>query len=154
MVHAAATLEPLSCFALVGNETIETRAQKCLKAGLSRVVTGKMVLLERVGEKSLGQIFCVLVTCLPFEANVFVNWFPITVENGVESMPPDDLVVAARGGDSGMVRDRKLVKRTADVSIWIHKPHETISPDLRIDPAGRLFVNGPVHGSVSRTSAV
>src|SRR6185503_3220665 len=113
-----------------------------------------MVLLERVGEESLGQIFCVLVACLPFEANVFVDWFPITVKNGIESTPPDDLFITARGDDSGVVRDRKLVKRTADVSIWIHKPHETISPDLRTAPTGRVFVNGPVHGSVSRTLTV
>jgi hypothetical protein len=89
-----------------------------------------MVLLERVGEKSLGQIFCVLVACLPFEANVFVDWFPITIENRVESTPPDDLVIAARGDDSRVVRDRELVKRTADISIWIYKLHRTISSDM------------------------
>src|SRR5215510_14380406 len=154
VVHVAASLESLSCFVLIGNEPVKTRAQKRLKAGLSRVVTGKMVLLERVGEKSLGQIFCVLVACLPLEANIFVDWFPITVENGVESTPPDDLVVAACVHDSGVVRDRKLVKRTADVSIWIHKPHETLSSDLRSCRAGRLSVDGPVHGSVSPALAV
>src|ERR1043166_6703791 len=105
-----------------------------------------MVFLERVGEKSLGQIFCVLVACLPLEANVFVDWFPITVENDIESAPPDDLIVAARVHDSGLVRDRKLVKRTADVSIWIHKPHETLSSDLRSRRAGCLSVDRPVHG--------
>src|SRR6185295_20234551 len=109
-----------------------------------------MVLLERVGEESLGQIFCVLVACLPLEANVFVDWFPITVKDGIESTAPDRLIVAARAHDSGVVRDRKLVKRTADVSIWIHKPHEKISPDLRRDRAGRVPVDGPVHGSLSR----
>src|SRR5215213_513574 len=154
VVHVTAAFEPLSCFAFIGNKPIETRAQKRLKAGLSRVVTGKMVLLERVGEKSLGQIFCVLVVSLPFEAHVFVDWFPITVENRVESTPPDDLVIAARGDDSGVVRDRKLLKRTTDVSIWIDKLHETISSDLRTNRAGRLSLNGPVHGSISRTLAV
>ncbi len=154
VVHITAALEPLSGLAFIGDKAIETRAQKRLKAGLSRVVTGKMILLERVGEKPLGQIFRVLVAGLPFEANVFVDWFPITVENRVESTPPDALVIAARGDDSGVVRDRKLVKRTTDISVWIHKLHETISSDLRPDLAGRLFINGPVHGSISRTLAV
>src|SRR5215510_8749830 len=154
VVHVAASLESLSCFVLIGNEPVKTRAQKRLKAALSRVVTGKIVFLERVGEKSLGQIFSVLVACLPFEANVFVDWFPITVEYGVESTPPDEFIIAACVHDSGVVRDRKSVKRTADVSIWIHKPHETISLDLRTSRAGRLPVDGPVHGSISRTPQI
>ena len=83
VVHTAAALQTTVRLALVRNKTIETRAQKRLKAGLGRVVTGKMVLLERVGEESLGQIFCVLVACLPFEANVFVDGFPLTGENSI-----------------------------------------------------------------------
>src|SRR5690349_22957160 len=121
VVHVSAALQPLSRCVLIGNEPIQTGAQKRLKAGLSRVVTGKMVFLERVGEKPLGQIFCVLVACLPFQANVFVDWFPITFENGVESTLPDRPIVTECVHDSGVVRDRNLVKRTADVSIWIHK---------------------------------
>src|ERR1051325_511965 len=154
VVHVAATLEPRLSLALIRDKAVETSAQKRLKAGLIRVVTGKMVLLERVGEESLGEIFCVLVACLPLEANVFVNWFPIARENGVESTPPDDLIITARTVDSGVVRDRELVPRTADVSIRIHKPHETLSSDLRHRPAGRLSVDGPVHGSISRAPAV
>src|ERR1051325_10195651 len=154
VVHFTAALQSPIGFALVGDKSVETHAQKRLKAGLRRVVTGKMVLLERVGEESLGQIFCVLVTCLPLEANVFVNWFPIARENGVESTPPDDLIITARTVDSGVVRDREFVPRTADVSIRIHNPHETLSSDLRHRRAGRLPVDGPVHGSISRTPAV
>src|SRR4026209_316986 len=95
VVHVAATLEPLSGLTFVRDKPIETRAQKRLKAGLARVVARKMILLERVGKESLRQVFCVLVAGLPFEANVFVDWFPITIENRVESTPADDLVIAA-----------------------------------------------------------
>src|SRR6476659_2990415 len=116
VVHVAPTLEPLSGLTFVRAKPIETRAQKRLKAGLARVVTRKIILLERVSKKSLRQVFCVLVAGLPFEANVFVDWFPITIENGIESTPADDLVIAARGHDSGVVRDRKLVEWTTDVS--------------------------------------
>src|ERR1700741_2782306 len=82
MVRATAALETLPGFPFIGNKPIETRAQKGLKAGLRGVVVSKMILLEGVGEESLSQIFCVLVACLPFEANIFVDWFPVTVENG------------------------------------------------------------------------
>ena len=121
MVHVAAALKTSGCLAFIRNKSVETRAQKRLKAGLARVVTRKIILLERVGKKSLRQVFCVLVAGLPFEANVFVDWFPITIENGVESTPADDLVIAARGHDSGVVRDRKPVEWTTDVSVWIDK---------------------------------
>ncbi len=83
VVHTAAALQTTVRLALVRNKTIETRAKKRLKAGLRSVVIGKMVLLESVSKESLGQIFCVLVTCLPFEANIFVDCFLITGENGI-----------------------------------------------------------------------
>src|SRR5687768_5290390 len=79
-----------------------------------------MILLERVCEEALRQIFCVFVICLPLKANVFVSGFPIARQDGLESATAHDLVIAAGADDSGVICDRKLVKQTADVCILIH----------------------------------
>ena len=152
MIHVAAAFESAAGFAVIGHKPVETSSQKGLKAGLGGVVTGKMILLESVCEESLGQIFCVLVVCLPFEANVFVSWFPITSEDSVEGAATYGLIIAASAGDGGVVGDRKPVKWSTNVGVWIHKPHEAIPYNLRPDRLRRFFAYWPIYGSVSSAS--
>src|SRR5215216_5602513 len=121
MVHVAATLEPPPGFPFIRNKAIETSAQKRLKTGLARVVTGEMIFLEGVCEEALRQIFRVFVIRLPLETDVFVSRFPITGEDGVEGTMAHELIVAARTNNCGVVGDRELVKRSTDVGIWVHK---------------------------------
>src|ERR1044072_2001502 len=83
VVHTATTFQTTACLTLICYKTIEARAEKRLKAGLRGVVIGEMVLLESVGKESLREILCVLVTCLPFEANIFVDGFPIAGEDDI-----------------------------------------------------------------------
>ena len=116
----AATLQSPSGFALIRNEAIETRTQKRLKAGLARVVSGKMIFLECIREEALRQIFRVFVVYVPLEANVFVSGFPIAGENRVESTTAHELIVAARAYDCRVIGDRELVKRSTYIGIWVH----------------------------------
>src|SRR5262249_440744 len=119
VVRVAAAFEPASGLAFISDKPVETHAQKSLKASLPRIVLAEMIFLECVGEDALRQILGVLVVSLPFQANVFVGWFPITGEDGVESAPAGELIVTAREDNGRVVSDRKLVKRAANIGIWI-----------------------------------
>ena len=92
MVHLAATFEPSSGFAFVGDKAVQTRAQISLKAGFPCVVSRKVVLFEGVGEEPLRQILGVFVIDVPFQANVFVRGFPVAREDRVEGAMAKELI--------------------------------------------------------------
>src|SRR6185369_11897997 len=119
MVYVATTLEPLPGSASVGDETVETRAQKRLKAGFAGVVSGEVILFEAKSKEALREILGVFVIGAPLQANVFVCGFPVARENGVEGATADTAVVAAGVDDGGVIGDREFVKRATDVSIRI-----------------------------------
>jgi hypothetical protein len=129
VVHVTAAFEAPAGFALIRNKAVETRSQKRLKARFAGVVAGEMVLLERVREEPLRQIFCVFVICVPFEANVFVSGFPVTRKDGVECAAAYELIIAAGAYDRRMIGDRELVKWATNVSIWISHRIYTIFQD-------------------------
>jgi hypothetical protein len=56
---------------------------------------------------------------VPLETDVFVSWFPVAREDGVEGATPDELIIAAGVDDGGVIGDRKLVKWATNVSIRI-----------------------------------
>ncbi|HEX5885125.1 MAG TPA: hypothetical protein VFY67_11355 [Pyrinomonadaceae bacterium] len=120
VVHIAAAFEPPPGLSFVRNKAVQARSQKRLEGGLAGVVACEVILLEGVCEEALGQIFCVFIICLPFEANVFVCGFPITRENSVESAAAYELVIAACADDCRMIGDRKFVKRPANICVWIY----------------------------------
>jgi hypothetical protein len=128
VVHTTAAFETSPRLALICNKPIQAGAQKRLEAGFGCIVAGKVVLLECVREESLRQIFRVFVIRLPLETNVFVSWFPIAREDGVERALAQELVIAAGTRKGGVVGDRKLVKRSANVSVWIY----LVNPVLRL----------------------
>ena len=116
----AAAFEPATGFSFIGNKAVETRTQISLKAGLAGVVSGKVILLERVREEALRQIFGVFVIGVPFQADVLVRGFPVARENRVEGATADELIIAASVADGGVIGDREFVKRSTDISVWIH----------------------------------
>ena len=107
-----------------------------------------MIFLERVRKESLSQILSIFVAGLPFKANVFVNWFPVTREDGVERAAANRLIIAAGADDRGVVGDRKSVKWSTNVCVWIHKPHEAIPYNLRTTRVRRFPADGTIHGPV------
>ena len=84
MFQAAAAFQSLLRLSLVRDETVDTGAQKSLKARLSRVVINEVVLLKSVAEKLLSQVLRILVISVPLEADVFVDRLPIAFENRAE----------------------------------------------------------------------
>jgi len=119
VVMVAAAFQPRARFSFIGNKAVETRAQKRLEAGFAGVVSGEVILFERVREEALRQIFGVFVAGVPLQADVLVRGFPVARENRVEGATADELIVAASVADGGVIGDRKFVKRSADVSIRI-----------------------------------
>ena len=119
MVHVATTFESLSGFTFVGDKTVETRAQKRLKARFAGVVSCEVIFFERKREEALREILGVFVICMPLQANVFVRGFPVARENRVERATANDLIIAAGVDDGGVIGDREFVKRATDVSVRI-----------------------------------
>src|SRR5205085_8241117 len=66
-------------------------------------------------------IFGVFVTGLPLEANVFVRWFPVTREDGIETAATHHLIITASRDDGRVIGDRKLVKRSTNVCVCVHR---------------------------------
>src|SRR5689334_10272790 len=167
MFVIAAAFETLSGLAFIRNKAVETRAQKRLKARFARVVVGEVVFLKRIREETLRQIFRVFVIGLPLEAHVFVNGFPVALEDRFERALPHAVVCAAGAHDRRLVRLRKAMLRAADVGIGIHtrvrifwpsrqdcftlRTHEAIPSHLRTGHARRVLAHRPVYGSFSRT---
>jgi hypothetical protein len=120
MVYVAATLESLPGFAFVCDEAIETRTQKCLKAGFVSVVSGEVILFKSAGEEALREILGVFVVCVPFQTDVFVCGFPVARENRVEGATPDATVVAAGVDYGGVISWRKSMCWSANIRICFH----------------------------------
>src|SRR5690242_15017880 len=119
MFVVSAAFQTLTCFSLVCDEAVKTGPQKRLEARFARVVVGEMVLLKRIREEALRQVFRILVVGLPLEPHVFVNRLPVTRENCFERALPHELVAAARAHNRRLVGHRKVMLRAADVCVWI-----------------------------------
>src|SRR5258705_7026039 len=120
VVNATAPLETIVGLLLICDEAVQTGSQEGLEAGLTYVVAGEVVFFKRVSEKTLGEILCVFIVGLPFNANVLIDRLPIAGQDGVECATTHLLVLTASSHYCRLIGQWKTVLGTPNVCVSLH----------------------------------
>jgi len=107
VLDAAAPLEPVGRLELVGDETVQARAQVGAEPGASGVEAVEEALLEGESEEALREVLGVLLGRAPFQAQVFVDGLPVGRDQRFEGPPARVGVGAPRRPDDGPPRERE-----------------------------------------------
>jgi hypothetical protein len=140
MCIATSTLNALRGLVLIADETVDQYSDKSAKGRDLRVERTEKPLLNARTEESLRQVLCILIGLLPLNPYVFVDWFPITLDNRIECHDALSLVFAARHCNDGMPGQREPFLSPAHICIVVQT--EMAQHHLQSKTEGFMRTNG------------